>query len=131
AREKELKAELARAQRLASDREGEIKTLQEKVAQESTARLRLEDEKRVAGRDLRRSEAEKIEISAREEKATRELQRVQEEAAKLRPRIRELEDDAARLRKEQEVLREEVELKTNQYSNAQSLLGSMRDQTAE
>jgi chromosome segregation ATPase len=131
-REKDLKSELTRAQRLASDREAEIKSLHEKVAQETNARLRLEDEKRVAGRDLRRSEAEKIELSAREEKATRELQRVQEEAAaKLRPRIRELEDEAAKLKKEQDVLREEIEFKTNQYSNAQNLLSSMRDQTAE
>ncbi len=130
-REKDIKTELTRAQRLASDREGEIKSLHEKVSQETNARLRLEDEKRVAGRDLRRSEAEKIELSAREEKAARELQRIQEEAAKLRPRIRELEDEVGRLRKEQAVLREEVELKTNQYSNAQGLLGSMRDQTAE
>ncbi|KAK4102827.1 hypothetical protein N658DRAFT_485059 [Parathielavia hyrcaniae] len=130
-REKELKTELTRAQRLASEREAEIKTLNEKVAQETNARLRLEDEKRVAGRDLRRSEAEKIELSAREEKAARELQRIQEEAAKLRPRIRELEDEAVRLRKEQEILREEVELKTSQYSSAQNLLGSMRDQAAE
>ena len=130
-REKDAKTELTRAQRLASDREGEIKSLHEKVTQETNARLRLEDEKRVAGRDLRRAEAEKIELSAREEKAARELQRIQEDAAKLRPRIRELEDEVGRLRKEQAVLREEVELKASQYSNAQGLLGSMRDQTAE
>ncbi|KAK4133493.1 hypothetical protein BT67DRAFT_450343 [Trichocladium antarcticum] len=130
-REKELKTEVARAQRLVSDRESEIKSLHEKVTLETNTRLRLEDEKRTAGRDLRRAEAERIELSAREEKATRELQRSQEEAAKLRPRIRELEDETARLKREQDVLREETDLKTSQYSNAQSLLGSMRDQTAE
>ncbi|KAK3331159.1 hypothetical protein B0H66DRAFT_91743 [Apodospora peruviana] len=117
-REKELKTELTRAQRLASDREAEIKSLHEKVTQETNARLRLEDDKRVAGRDLRRSEAEKIELSAKEEKATRELQRVQEEASKLRPRIKQLEDEVAQLKKEQEVLREETELKTSHSRRA-------------
>ncbi|KAL1856487.1 hypothetical protein VTK73DRAFT_8230 [Phialemonium thermophilum] len=114
-----------------SDREDEAKSLREKLAAETGARLRAEDEKRVAGRDLRRAEAEKIELSAKEEKTARELQRVQEELAKLRPRVQELEDETTRLRKEADVLREEAELKTTQYANAQKLLGSMRDQTAE
>ncbi|OIW30732.1 hypothetical protein CONLIGDRAFT_653509 [Coniochaeta ligniaria NRRL 30616] len=112
--EKDLKAELTRAQRLAGDRETEIKSLREKLTSETNARLRLEDEKRTAGRDLRRAEAEKIELSAKEEKTARELQRVQDELTALRPRVKELEDEATRLKKE-------AELKTTH----------MRDQTAE
>ncbi|EON98228.1 putative viral a-type inclusion protein repeat protein [Phaeoacremonium minimum UCRPA7] len=130
-REKELKTEITRAQRLAADREAEIKNLREKLTTETNTRLRLEDAQRVSGRDLRRTEAEKIELSAKEEKASRELQRLQDEMAKVQPRIKELEEETTRMRKEQEVLREEAELKTSQYANAQNLLGSMRDQTAE
>ncbi|KAJ9131725.1 Golgin IMH1 [Pleurostoma richardsiae] len=130
-REKELKAEITRAQRLGADREAEVKALREKLSAETSTRLRLEDAQRVSGRDLRKAEAEKIELSAREEKASRELQRLQEEVANVKPRIAELEAEAAKLRKETVSLREEAELKTSQYVNAQNLLGSMRDQTAE
>jgi chromosome segregation ATPase len=130
-KEKDLKSELTRAQRLASDRETEIRSLREKLAAEAANKLRLEDAQRVSGRDLRRSEAEKIELSAKQEKAARELLQVQEELVKLRPRVKELEDEVQRLKKEKAVLQEEAELKTQQYANAQGLLGSMRDQTAE
>lgn len=130
-REKELKTEVARAQRLATDRETEIKSLREKLTSETNTRLRLEDSQRVSGRDLRRAETEKIELSASAEKATRELQKLQDEMAKLRPRVKELEDEASKLRKSSDILREEAELKGSQYANAQNLLGSMRDQTHE
>ena len=130
-REKELKIEVTRAQRLAADRDTEIKSLREKITAETNQRLRLEDDKRVAGRDLRRSEAEKIELSAKEEKASRELQKLQDDMVKVQPRIQELEEEVAKLRKRQDAAREEAELKGSQYANAQNLLGSMRDQTAE
>ncbi|KAM7213159.1 Golgin IMH1 [Rhypophila decipiens] len=130
-REKDLKTELTRAQRLASDRETEIKSLHDKLSQETNTRLRLEDEKRVSGRDLRRSEAEKIELAAKSEKLARELERIQEEASKLRPRIKELEDDTFNLKKAQDLAKEDADLKQSQYASAQNLLASMRDQTAE
>ncbi|KIH94070.1 hypothetical protein SPBR_05482 [Sporothrix brasiliensis 5110] len=130
-REREAKLDTARAQRLAADRDAELKALRDKLAAETNAKLRLEDEKRVAGRDLRRAEADKIELSAKEEKATRALQRLQEELAAVQPRLRALDDEVGQLRREQEALRAEAALKTSQYTNAQHLLGSMRDQTAE
>ncbi len=131
-REKDLKAELSRAQRLASDRDAENQdTSRRKSRRRRTRDSGWRTRSAWPGRDLRRAEAEKIELSAKEEKATRELARIQEEASKLRPRIRELEDEAARLREAADVLKEESELKASQYTNAQNLLGSMRDQTAE
>lgn len=130
-REKEFKTEVSRAQRLAADRETEIKTLREKLQSETNSRLRLEDSQRVSGRDLRRAENEKIELSAAAEKAGRDLQKLQDEMTKLRPRVKELEEEAAKLRKENDIHREDAELKTSQYTNAQNLLGSMRDQTHE
>ncbi|KAI1472155.1 GRIP domain-containing protein [Daldinia caldariorum] len=130
-REKDLKNEVARAQRLASDREAEIKLLNEKLAAEKSSRAKLEDEKRVAGRDYRRAEAEKIELSAKAEKAGRELESLQLELSTLRPQVKQLEDEVAKLNKEKVATREEMELKVQQFNNAQGLLSSMRDQTAE
>ena len=130
-REKEVRADLSRAQRLAANREIEVKNLQDKAKAETNARVRMEDEKRVAGRDLRRSEAEKVTLAAKEEKATRELQRVEEEASKLRPRVKELLDQVARLEEEHIALREDAKLKASHYDSAQNLISGMRDQARE
>jgi chromosome segregation ATPase len=130
-REKDLKADLASFKKQAVDREAEVKSLNEKITQEVNSRLKAEDQCRIAGRDLRRAEADKIELSATGEKASRELSKVQDEAAKLRVRVRELEAQVAKLSADNQILREEVKLKGSQYTTAQSLVGSMRDQTAE
>lgn len=126
-KEKELRMDLNRAQRFTADREAEIKTLKEQVSAETTSRLRLEDVNRVLGRDLRRSEAEKVEISAKEEKTQRELKQLRE----IQPKMRELQEQVEKLEITNNRLREETDLKTQQYSSAQGLLDSMRDQTTE
>lgn len=131
ARERDLKADVASFKKQAVDRDAELKTLNEKVTQETNGRLKAEDQGRIVGRDLRRSEAEKIEISATGEKAARELSRVQDEAAKLRTKVRDLEGQVIKLTNENQGFRQEIDLKASQYSSAQGLVGSMRDQTAE
>ncbi|KAH7136676.1 hypothetical protein B0J13DRAFT_506237 [Dactylonectria estremocensis] len=130
-REKDLKRDLSRAQQISSDRDTEIKGLQERLTTETNTKVRLEDAQRVSGRDLRRAEAEKVELSAKAEKAERELQVVQEELSKLRPRVKDLEEQLYKLKREKTAMQEEVEFKGQQYTNAQGLLSSMRDQTAE
>lgn len=131
ARERDLKADVASFKKQAADRETEIRTLNEKVAQETNNRLRFEDQNRVAQRDLRKSEAEKIQLAATGEKTAAELLKVQGEASKLRTKVRELEDQVSKLTTESKGLREEAELRGSQYNNAQGLLSSMRDQTSE
>jgi chromosome segregation ATPase len=131
AREKDLKADVASFKRQATDRDNEVRALNEKVSQETNSRLRFEDQNRVAQRDLRKSEAEKIQLAAAGEKSAAELVRVQGEAGKLRTRVRELEDQVSKLTTESKALHEEAELRGSQYNNAQGLLGSMRDQTSE
>ncbi|KAI9742744.1 MAG: hypothetical protein M1818_003473 [Claussenomyces sp. TS43310] len=130
-REKDLKADIANFKRQASDREREVQSLNEKVSQETNGRLKAEDQARLAGRDLRRVEADKIELSANNEKASRELAKTQGEVGRLRNAVRELDSQVARLSTENQTIREEVELKISQYASAQGLVGSMRDQTAE
>jgi chromosome segregation ATPase len=130
-REKDLKVEFASFKKQATDREAEMKTLNEKIAQEINGRLKAEDQCRIAGRDLRRAEADKIELSATGEKAARELSKVQDESARLRGRVQELEAQVAKLSTDNQNLRDEIELKGSQYISAQSLVGSMRDQAVE
>ncbi|TVY45745.1 Golgin [Lachnellula occidentalis] len=131
AREKDLKSDMASFKRQAADRETEMRTLNEKITQETNGRLRAEDQARVAQRDFRKSEAEKIQLAASGEKFATELAKIQEEAGKMRARVRDLEDQVSRLTSESKGLRQEVELRGSQYNNAQGLLGSMRDQSAE
>jgi chromosome segregation ATPase len=130
-REKDLKADVASFKKQAADRDAEIKTLNEKVTQEMNSRLKAEEQSRIAGRDLRRAEADKIDISATGEKAQRELSKVQDEAAKLRTTVQELEIQVSKLSTDNQGLREEINLKSSQYASAQTLVGSMRDQTSE
>ncbi|TVY55000.1 Golgin IMH1 [Lachnellula cervina] len=131
AREKDLKSDMASFKRQAADRETEMRTLNEKITQETNGRLRAEDQARVAQRDFRKSEAEKIQLAASGEKSANELAKIQEEAGKLRTRVRDLEDQVSKLASESKGLRQEVELRGSQYNNAQGLLGSMSDQSAE
>ncbi|KAI1419746.1 hypothetical protein F5Y12DRAFT_720343 [Xylaria sp. FL1777] len=130
-REKELKNEMSRVQRISADRESEIKLLNDRLTTEKTSRAKLEDEKRTLGRDYRRSEAEKIEIAAKAEKTGWELEKVQFELSCLQPKVKGLEEEVAKLTKEKNVTQEDIDLKTQQYNNAQGLLTSMRDQITE
>ncbi|RDL41458.1 uncharacterized protein BP5553_01437 [Venustampulla echinocandica] len=131
AREKDLKSDVASFKKQAADRENKIRELNEQVTQETNGRLRAEDQVRVAQRDMRKSEAEKIKLAASGEKSASELEKVQEEAGKLKVKVRDLEDQVSKLTSESKGLREEVELRGSQYNNAQGLLGSMRDQSSE
>ena len=131
AREKDLRADMAIFKKQAADRDNEVRTLNEKITQETNNRLRAEDQTRIAQRDMRKSEADKIQLAAASEKSAQELARVTEEAEKLRPKVRDLEDQVLKLSSECKGLRDEVELRGSQYNSAQGLLGSMRDQTAE
>ncbi len=68
ARERDLKSDINSFKKQATDSQNEIRTLNEKVTQETNGRLRAEDQNRVAQRDLRRAEAEKIQHAASGEK---------------------------------------------------------------
>ncbi|OBT49822.1 hypothetical protein VE04_10040, partial [Pseudogymnoascus sp. 24MN13] len=86
AREREHGGAVGSFKKQAGERETEVKSLQARHDERDDERVKAEDTARVAGRDLRRVEAEKIELSASGEKAARELGAVREEAVKLRGR---------------------------------------------
>jgi len=130
-REKDLKADMAKFKKQAADRDSEVKTLNEKVTQETNSRLQAENQSRIASRDLRKSEAEKIQLAAAGEKAASELAKVQEESGKLRAKVADLEEKMSKLSTESKTLRDEVQLRASQYNNSQGLLDSMRGQQAE
>jgi chromosome segregation ATPase len=131
ARERDLKADMAIFKKQAADRDNEVRTLNEKITQETNSRLRAEDQNRIAQRDMRKSEAEKIQLATSGEKSATELAKVQEEAGKLRTVVRDLEDQVSKLTTESKCLREEVELRGAQYTTTQNLLSGIQNQTQE
>ncbi|TQS35720.1 hypothetical protein Golomagni_03850 [Golovinomyces magnicellulatus] len=130
-REKDLKTEIAIFRKQATDSQSEIRALHEKITTENNARLRAEDQQRVAQRDMRKSEAEKIKYAAASEKSALELFKSQEEATNLRTRVADLLEQISNLNSESKKLREESDLQGSKYENAQALLGSMKDQVSE
>ncbi|KAI0400911.1 hypothetical protein F4802DRAFT_582789 [Xylaria palmicola] len=130
-REKELQNQKTRLQRSLSDREDEIKLLNERLSTEKTSGAKLEDEKRALASNYRRLQAEKVEVAAKAEKISLELQTTQSKLSSLQLKIKELEDEVAKLRKEKNLLKEDVDLKTQQHHSAQGLLASMSAQNEE
>ncbi|GAP86679.1 putative viral a-type inclusion protein repeat protein [Rosellinia necatrix] len=130
-REKDLKNELTRIQRISSDREAGIKLLNDRLTAEKTSYTKLEDEKRTMGRDYRRLQAEKNEIVLKAEKSNLERDQAQTRVAGLVPKVKDLMDEVAKLLQEKNLAKEEIDLRTQQFDNAQGLLTSMRDQSVE
>ncbi|KAI9820314.1 MAG: hypothetical protein M1827_005936 [Pycnora praestabilis] len=130
-REKDLRAEISSLRREASERDTEVQTLKGKVDQETNNRLKAEDLSRTTQRDLRKIESDHREVRDTNERIAKSLATSEEDANASRAQIRDLEDQIAKLNSDTEGLRDDIELKTAQYAGAQSLMGSMRDQTAE
>ncbi|RKF59866.1 putative viral a-type inclusion protein repeat protein [Erysiphe neolycopersici] len=131
AREKDLATDVIGFRKQISDFQSEIRILHEKLKFENNARVRAEDQQSIAQRDLRKSEAEKIQYAAASEKSASNLSKLEEETNNLRSQLRDLCERVSSLNNENKRLEEEVELRGSQYENAQALLTSMRDQVSE
>jgi chromosome segregation ATPase len=127
----DLRAELKSAKTRVSERDSEVNTLNKKIRQETDSRLKAEEQLTVAQSDLRSAEARKQDAINAKDKTAGDLSKAQDGLKSSRVKIREMEDQISQLSKEVDGLKEETQLKTAQHASAQSLMGSMRDQTAE
>ncbi len=130
-RHEELLSEVTRLKRTISDRETEIKNLNQKLNQESTNRSKAEDASSKAALEVQRLDTERSQASGSLDQLSRELGKARDELNASKSKLRELEQHFSRIRSDSEGLKEEIDLKTAQYASAQSLMASMRDQTAE
>ncbi|KAJ2991103.1 hypothetical protein NUW58_g2645 [Xylaria curta] len=130
-REKELKNEASRIQHLASDRQSEIKGLNDRLSAERGSNMKLEDDKRSLRAEVRRFRTENAEAVAKAEKTGMDLEAARSELSKLRPKVKELESEVINLQKDNNLAKEDVNLKQKQYQGAHSLLESMRAQNKE
>ena len=127
----ELRSEVTNLKQTISDRETEIRILNQTANQESSNRSKAEDASSTAAHEIQRLDSERRQATESLDRSLRELGKAREELTASKTKSRELEQQLSKFRSESEGLQEEIDLKTAQYASAQSLMASMRDQTAE
>lgn len=126
-----LRSEVTKLKQTISERETEIKSLNQKWNQESSNRSKAEDANSKATQEVQRLDTEMRQATESIDQLSRELGKMREELNSSRMKVSELEQQYSKVKSRSEGLKEEIELKTAQYASAQSLMASMRDQTAE
>jgi chromosome segregation ATPase len=126
-----LRSELAELKKATSSKDAEMKTIVQRFDQESTARQKSDEALNRSNQDLQRSESEKNVLALSLEKVSKNFAQSREELKNIKARVQELENSLFRRERETEGLKEDIELKTAQHASAESLMSSMRDQTAE
>ena len=130
-RHEEMRSEVNELKHLITDREAEIKLINQKVSYENNSRVRAEDASSKAAQEVQRLDTAKQQATESLDRLSRELTKAREELLSSKSRLRDLEQQLSQIRSDSEGWKEEIELKSAQYASAQSLMASMRDQTAE
>jgi len=130
-RHEEMRSEVTDLEKTVTDRELDIRSLSQKMNQESSSRLKAEDASSKANQEVQRLDSEKRRATESVDRLSKALERDREELSSNRIRLKDLEQQLSHVRSDSEGFKEEIELKTAQYASAQSLMASMRDQTAE
>ncbi|TPX22093.1 hypothetical protein DIZ76_013957 [Coccidioides immitis] len=130
-KQEDLRVEIKDLKSAIGDKDAEVRTLNQKIAQETNSRLKAEQALEVAQSDLRYSESQKQEAVEKHEQTSKDLNKTQEQLQSAKSKVRELEEQVSKLNREIESLHDEIQLKTAQHASAQSLMNSMRDQTSE
>ena len=127
----DLHIELARLKEYVTERDVEIKELNMKIGLEVSKRLKAEGLYDRTYQDIQKLEAKKHASEEATEELSRDLARLRSEIATSKKKSEALEHQISNMTRDSEIMKEEIDLKTAQYASAQSLLSSMRDQTAE
>ena len=130
-RHEELRSEVTKSKQTISDKDNEINHLNQKANQEGTNRSKAEDVSSKAAQEIQRLEIQRHEAAESLDRSLRELEKAKEELNASRAYLGELEQQITKHKSESAGLKEDIDLKTAQYASAQSLMASMRDQTAE
>lgn len=127
----EMRAEGTRLGQIITERDSEIKTLNQKLREEVSSKIRAEDKGNKASQELQRLETEKRQATESLDQLSKDLVRSQNDLTASKTIMRDLEHRFSQITQENKSLKEEINLKTAQHASAQSLMSSMRDQTAE
>ena len=130
-RHEEMRSEIARLKQVISERDSDSKILNQKIVQEEGTRLKAEESSSKARQEVQRLEIEQRQATESLDRLSKDLARAREELKNIRLALKDAELKIAQLSGDNEGLKEDIELKTAQHASAESLMGSMRDQTAE
>lgn len=127
----EMRAEATRLGQIVTERDAEIKILNQKLREEVSSKIRAEDKGSKISQELLRLETEKQQATESLDQLSKDLVRSQDDLTASKVLVRDLEYEVSKINQENENLKEDISLKTAQHASAQSLMNSMRDQTAE
>lgn len=127
----EMRSELSNLKKSITDKEVEIRSLNQKISQESSNKSKAEDANAKIKQEVQRLDVEKRRANESLDRLSKELEKSREELLSSKTKLKDLEQSFSKARSDSEGMKEEMELKTAQYASAQSLMASMRDQTAE
>lgn len=130
-REKDLRNDISRYKKQLTDRDADVRGLNEKVSQATMSKRDVEEASRRTQRELQRTQNERKDALETKEKLSKELSKTQEELHTAKVTLQRLEQQVSKLHTDAQGLRDEITLKTAQYASAQSLMNSMQDQTQE
>ena len=131
AKHDDLKAELKGLGKRLSDKDSETKELQLKIEQETSRRVKTDDDLHAAQSNVQSTESRRKDLAETLDKVTEDLKRSKGEASQLRAQVSSFEEQASSHGREVSGLRDELSLKTALHSSAQALVQSLRDQTHE
>ena len=131
AKNEEMLVEITKLKRTMDDRDAEVESLNQSISQETSRRAKAEEASSKSAQEIQRLNTERRQANASIDRLSTELTKIQGELAASKAKLREVEQHLSKFRIDNEGLKEEAELKTAQYTSAQSLMSSMRDQTSE
>lgn len=127
----QMRAETTKLGQIVTERDTEIKSLNQKLREEVNNKIRAEDRGNKVGQELQRLEIEKQQATESLDQLSKDLARSQDDLTATKALMRELEHEVSKINRDNENLKDDITLKTAQHASAQSLMTSMRDQTAE
>ena len=131
ARKEDMNVEALKLEQSILDRDSEIKSLSQQIAQETTKNFRAEELLTRTRQQIQQLETDKRQTTELFDRMSRDLEKSKEDLASSKVSSNELERQILKVCRENGVLKEEIELKLAQYASVQNLMSSMRDQTAE
>ncbi|MCJ1384148.1 hypothetical protein MMC17_007264 [Xylographa soralifera] len=126
-----IRGEMSHLKKSMSDKEAELKRLDQKLGEEGSGRLKAEAACSKVCEELKQCNGERQAQAQSLETVSKDLTRAHEEVSTLRSQVRDLEAIITRIERDNEGLKDDIELKTAQHASAESLMSSMRDQTSE
>jgi chromosome segregation ATPase len=130
-RQKELKTELVKVRKQITERDAEIRGLNEKASLASSQKREADESTRKREREFQRAVTGRSEALELKEKITADLSASQSELTASKASAQRLEQQLAKATEDSQSLKDEITLKTAQYASAQSLMNSMQDTTSE